>query len=680
MPHQSKSTRSPFDIRLSEEKRRELTARLCDEIRVGKRARSAHMDDNGWIDFAYALYEQLPQSAAARKDPHAGAPDLTSPIGTENVDALAARAVKTIFTEPLWITEGIGASAKQAPATEVFMQWRQERMRLQKVAKRAITSALVETGAVLEVCEDTERIVRHETVKAQILRAPDGSLVLDGKTGQPLPMLDEQGAPVAVEGETEEFVEVHRACPDYRRRGAYVRRRSMKDFLFLPSHAEDEREVWGHATRFYLTAAECIRREADGEYQVLWNSAGAKTVAEALGGDTQEREQRPEQDRAGVSVDYNPGFDTAEKELWRVQFWEDLTGDGLCFITAIVSEIHGVILSLKYDWLGKYRTIYLNPYPCPYAVYGYSMVLTKLLTTIEEHTTWRNLNAWRATLKSNAPLKRLHGAQWDPSIQPFGAAEVIDVGDMNEIQPFDFDDVTPAAMSKEQQCVADAQRVIGMNDIAIGQLSETKRTLGENELATRQSFVRTDDPIGNLQEAFEEVGDIIHAIEVQTLKEMEGGMDAPESITQALTLKGDTSFQGTFTADMVDGQFLFKPRGSTQDADPNRRLQQFVSGINLLFSWAKAVPELGRRVQDPEFAQALLQIWVDEVKPRDRQAFLKPLPPPPPPPGMGMPGNPAAGGMPPGAAPGAPGGLPRPNFGGEELIAQMLAGAGGRVR
>ena len=650
---------SPLDVQLSEEQRAELTRRLVDEIRVGMRARTPHLQDYGYLDFAWSLYEQQSQKGISRDAPRYGSADLTSPIGTENVDALASRAVKTVFVEPLWIVEGVGRSAPQAPIVEEFMQWRQEQMRLQQTCKRGFTSALVETGAVLEVCEDAETFTAKDLVRAEPQRDEFGNvLIQDGKL---LPTYDEQGMPVPALNATDgPYVEITHTYEDQRRRGATVRRRSMKDFLFLPSHAEDSREVWGHAVRFYLTIGECRRRATAGTFTT--------DAVEALG-THQEREPRAEHDRVGVTVEATGVEDDHnEKALWRIQCWLDL-GTGLQCYIAVVSEQHDVILSLRCDWLRKWRTVYLNPYPCPYSVYGYSMMLTKLLTTIEEHTSWRNMNADRATLKANAPLKRMAGETWDPEIQPFSAGTVIDVTSMNGVMPFEFEDVSQGAFRKEEQCVADAQRVIGLNDIAIGQISDKSRTLGENQMATRESFTRTDDPIGNLQEAMEELGELIHAIEVQSLREREVGLEAPTAVAEQISVRHGHDFEGTFTADLIDGRFRFKPRGSVESADPNLRIRRFLEGVEVLEGWAAINPSLAARLQSPEFGEALLQQWVTEFKPRDKAAFTAPLQPPPMalPPGQGQPPGP------PGAAPGPSMG---PQFGGDELIASMLAQGG----
>jgi hypothetical protein len=663
----AKRPKDPFDVKLSEDQERDLTRRLVDEIRNGKTSRSDFVDDMGLLDFYWSLYEQQSQRGISRDTPRYGSADLTSPIGTENVDALTARAVKTVFQEPLWIVEGQGQSAPLAPMVEEFMQWRQEAMRLQQVAKRVITSSLVETGAVFEVCEDAEKIQRVELVRCEPMRDELGNILLDAKDGKPVAMLDAEGEPVEPQ-DPAVFVEYKRTVEDYRRRGAYARRRSMKDFLFLPSHAEDDREVWGRATRFWLTLSEIKRRE---------KSDGWKHV-EALG-NSHERETRAEHDRSGNTVQVSHGDDLVEPELWRVQFWWDL-GKGLTCYTAVVSEIHDVILSLRCDWLTKWRTVYVNPFPCPYSVYGYSMIGTKLLTTIEEHTAWRNMNADRETLNSNAPIKVLHGEDWNPELQPFGAGRTIHVSNMNAVMPFEFEGISPQAMQKEQQCVSDAQRIIGLNDIAIGQVSEKSRTLGENEMATRESFTRTDDPIGNIQEAFEEVGDVIHAIEVMTLKGMEDGIEAPAGLADRMSQrKAGKGFTGTFTADMLDGTFRFKPRGSVDSADPNKRAAKQIQGIDKAIQWGSVNPHVQMRVTSPEFADAMMQTIVTETKPRDTAAFLKPVTPPPPPPMMGLPGAGPGGPMPPGGPGGGPPGG-APDFGGRELIGQLMQQMPGGVQ
>ena len=666
------STRSPFDVQLSDEQRRDLTTVLCEAIRTGLQARDRVMGDNGLLDFAYSLYEQERQSGVSR-DVKAGGADLTSPIATENVDALGARAVKTIFVEPLWIVEGLDAESRQkAPLVEEYMQMRQEQLRLQKKVKRWFNAALIEEGAELEVCEDVEPIRRREVLKAAVTRNaadtavdPRGSVVVD-EQGQPVPQRDARGQLVAA-GDADDYVEVQRDFTDYRRRGASLRLHSGKDFLFLPGHVKDEDEIYGRAWRFWRRLNELKAEAERGEYDA--------DAVDTLG-TSQERDTRAEQTRGQQDIEVDRAGEYVDKELWRVQILADLDGHGFCFYVVTLSVLHDVILRVRKDWLASWRGVYANPYPRTYSVYGYSMVLGKLGTTIEEHTAWRNMNADRGTLKAQAPLKVQQNEPWDPELQPFGAGIAIRVQDMDGIQTFDFDDIPQGALDRERTCVVDAQRIVGLNDIGLGQLSAKPRTLGENEMASRESFLRTDDPIGNLQEAMEELGERIHAIEVKALEEREDGLEADAGALARIERRGITDFEGRFTPDMIRGRYRFKPRGSVESADPVRRIEKLVSGVDMLAKWAARNQHLAMRLASPEMAEALMQWWVSEFKPRDTQAFLAPIQPPALPPGT--PAGPAgAPARPPGAPDAAAIAGAGPAFGGEELLAQLTQMLGG---
>lgn len=671
--------KDPFSVKLSAEDEQALTRRLCDAIRVGLEGRTTVIQDGGFLDFAYSLYEQQPQMGISRT-PRQGAADLTSPIGTQMVDTLTSMTVKAMFDdEPFLIAEGIGPDAGKQAAVEEFMQWRIEEMRGQATARAAIQQSYIEEGAVLEVCEDAQEVNQVEVIKAKIARDELGAMLLDGKTGKPMAMRDEGGEPVEAD-DLEEYVEVRRQYTEVIRRGASLRTHSLKDFLFLPGHARDRRDVWGMAVRFWMPLSEVTERADHGQYD-------QKKVD--LLGNAHEREQRAEHDRQGLTVEVDHGSDKVEKELWRLQFYANLDGKGLCFYIATISLQHECILRLQHDWIGRFRFGYLNPYPRPHSVYGHSLILHKLLTTIEGHTAWRNMNADRGMLKANAPLKKLNGALWEPEIQPFAPGGVIIVGSMDEVMPFEFEDVSQHAFAREREFYEEAARIAGINDILASVNPKVQRTLGENEMVTQQSFTRAEDPVRNIQETFEDIGELIHAIEVKTLKEMEErgeSIDLPGRVNESLQRKmqpdplrpgDDAAF--VFSADMVDGRMRFKPRGSLGSADPNRRLNNLVNGLKTMGMAKQMFPALAVRYDSPPVADAVNQMLVDVLEIRDKAPFLAPLPPPMPPQGMLPPGMPPGGpqpgagippggpGMPPAMGPGGP-----PAFG-DAMIEQMLA-------
>jgi hypothetical protein len=656
----------PFDVKLSDDDKATLTRRLCDAVRVGLTARDSIIQDGGWIDFWYSLYEQQPQRSGPSRQEQASA-DLTSPIGTQMVDTLTAIAGKTINVEPIYVVEGIGADQAKAPAVEEFMQWRLEEMRAQGELIVAIQQAFIEEGAILEACEDALEVRRTKTVKAQIQKAEDGAMLLDIK-GNPVPVMGDDGEPVPAEDTAEEFTECVHKYTDTVRRGASLRRHSLKDFLFLPGHAKSQREAWGQAVRFWMPLDELRQAEEYGTYSDV----------DRLG-TSNERETREEHNRAGVSVEVDSASDKVEKELWRIQFYANLDGKGICFYIATISLEHECILRLKMDWIGRFRSVYLNPYPRPTGIYGYSLIGHKLLTTIEGHTAWRNMNADRGMLAANKPMKRLHGSMWEPDIQPIGAGQVIDVGDMRELEELQIADVTAQAFQREREFYEEAARIVGVSDILASVNPKVQRTLGENEMVTEQSFTRAENPIRNIQEgALEDLFEIIHAIEVKALEDAETGVEPPAGIAQNVQLRmqpdnqepgDDAAF--AFTADMLRGRFRGKPRGSSETADPNRRVNTWVNSLEIADRAAKANPYFANQLASPDVGKALMQQYVDLTKPRDKAAFLTPAPPPMPPPGMAPPGM--HPGMPPGAPPmGGP--MPGPpSFGGEQLVQQMAA-------
>ena len=124
------------------------------------------------------------------------------------------------------------------------------------------------------------------------------------------------------------------------------------------------------------------------------------------------------------------------------------------------------------------------------------------------------------------------------------------------------------------------------------------------------------------------------------------------SIDQALP-------DGRVTAAMLDGAFRFKPHGSVENADPNRRRNDMMGMLQALPLLAQAFPMLQSMFNTPQAARAMGREFLRNFHVQNTQAFLgsvaqdmaaqgmlNQLPPgsplPMPPMGMGP-------GMPPGA-------------------------------
>lgn len=655
---------SAWDVKLSAEKREDFTEWICNQITNALDARSVPIPD---VRYWWTLYEQ---GRTRTNEPFQDAADLTSYLGTEKVDALRARIMRTVMVDPVWTVEGWGQSAKKAPFVEEFHQWQLEAEGLQAFLSRVIHASLIEPRGVLEVYENTtERVVRKE-IQAKVALTPDGQFMLDAQM-QPVLEQDEDGNFVEVVDDEGGTVATAATVIDVRERvrtGPAYRVLSYENFLVLPAHAREKSDIYGYAKRF-------TKRWSEIQEQVKAKVYDKTAVEEMTDAPDVVSEERP--DGSPVIVDPQEG-PTAEKELWEVQFLYDFNGKGLRWYVATVHVGMRKLLRLKHDSVAHGRFILFVPFPRTDRSHeGYSFIGNKLITVIEEHTAWRNMTADRAAMENAAPIKRLTGALWDPDDVPWGPNAVIDVRDMNEVQAMTVPSLTGATVERERDVVQASERLAGINDVALGQAPQGSQTLGEVNLVAEQSFVRMDEVIKNLQEALEDLGQVRHAIWLNTLKESKG-MDAPQALLVGIEARGGDVMHETpaVTPDMLEGVFRFKPRGSTESADITRQRGdyiQFMQALPILLSiWPAMAQVLG---QNTEAAKSSLEQMVRLFRMPDKQAWIgntsqwEAMTAPQVP--QGAPGMPGMPGAPPGGAPsgGMPPGLP-------PQLAAMLGGGG----
>ena len=130
---------SPWDLTLTQDRKDDLAQWLDREISNALSVRTA---SDAEVEYWHRLYEQG-RTRSAASAPWADAADLTSPIGTEKVDALRSRIVKTLFVDPIWTVEGWGDSAQKAPFVEEFHQWQAEASGFQAACARALHLSLI---------------------------------------------------------------------------------------------------------------------------------------------------------------------------------------------------------------------------------------------------------------------------------------------------------------------------------------------------------------------------------------------------------------------------------------------------------------------------------------------------------------------------------------------------------
>jgi hypothetical protein len=607
-----------FDIRESQmkgaygESYADLALWLSRELDTGLETRGDVTSD---IRYGWTLYEQG-RTRLGTNAPWPDAADLTSPYASEYVDALHARVMQTVFTEPVFTVEGWGDSSARAPFVEEFHQRAQEDERLQGYLDEVLLRSWIEPAGILEVSESFElrRERQRKRVKIQTDEFTGGPVM--GEDNQPVlqtnPETDEY---LESEDPNEPSADVDVDVWEPVRMGPAYDVVPYLDFLTLPAHARNNTQIWGYAKRFWRRVPELKARVQLGVYD--------KHAVEEIG---EENERQTLSDEAPetrtVPSQLGP---LAQKELWEIQFLADLDGQGERWWRATVHKDKRQLLRLKYD---DRTTRYLRfvPFPKPGSVDGYSLVTHKLITIIEQDTAVRNMWADRAALAAAVPLKRQTGALWDPYEQPFGPRAVIDVRDMNEIQPMEMPDVPNSITQWKQDIRADADRLIGQNDTSLGTQTEEHRTLGEVQLRAGYAEVRTDLIVKRFKEPLEELGQARHNIYKRQLAGRAQGLPMPQSMVFGLEARGidvqSLSTDGRITADMLEGQFWFKPRGSVESADRNRQKSDFNQLMQALPGLMQANTMIAAIFQSQPAAKSIVEQMLRVYNWPDKQAFL----------------------------------------------------------
>ena len=616
----------PYDLKPSKlrgfDDYQQLAAWLCDELTSAMDVRT-HVDAD--LDYWHRIYEQdRTRLETNRPTPHGA--DLTSPLGTQYVDSLHARTMQTLFVEPICTVEGWHDSVQKAPFVEEFHEWTAEDENVQSYADRAIGNSWIDGVGILEAYEEIDYRPVRKTIWAQIETIPDElgqPRAVFGEDNEPKFVMNrgkyaevpapQEGQPIPMgvaEVEIDSYEPV-RVGPGY----SVI---DYRNFYVLPAHATDKREIWGYSKRFFRRVPYLEDKVRDGIYD--------KKAVAALGTDN-EREQTLDDARMNVTIARQDGR-TAEKELFEIAFLLNLDGTGERWWVATVSVAKRSLLRLKYDDLGNQigfgRFVRFVPMPRKNSVDGFSVIGHKLITLIEEHTAIRNMRADRSALATNAPIKVQQGALYDPEENPFGVGAVIYCRDMKEIEPIQIPDV-PASLNEWEQTVKDGcERTMGVTDIASGVTAGEDRTLGERQMQNGYSEVRMNLITRRLQESIAELWQIRHVIWKRVVAS-QGEMDIPQRAMQGIEARGiDMALiqGGKLTADLLEGKFRFKPRGSVETADNGKLRQDFVQLVQMLPGMMQWNPMMAASWQTPQAARAFNEQLVKLFRFPDRQAIL----------------------------------------------------------
>lgn len=578
-------------------------------------ALSARGDVAEDIRYRWLYYEQ---GRTRRSSPWPDAADLTSPYATEFVDAILARLMDTICVEPLWIVEGWGDSTARAPFVEEFHQRAQEQERLQGYLREVLLRALIEPAGILEVNDAVEMQRQRKTIKATLQLDPMSQAPILDTDAQPMLAQDESGNFVEAEDSNVPQAETDIDSYEPIRLGPGYDVVPYLDFVRFPQHARSKNEIWGYGKRFWRRVPELSAKVAQGLYD--------KEAVEALG----ESDERIGNTSAGTepaptsnNVQQGP---TAQKELWEMPILADLDGQGARWWLATISREHTKLLRLKVDDRST-RFLEFVPFPKPGSRDGYSLV-EKMITLLEEDTAVRNMRADRAALALGGTILVQNGAGWDPYEEPIGPGQVItglrDISP-NSIRQFEFSDVPQSINIWKNDIRSDLERGVGLNDVSVGTQTEERRTLGEVRLAAGYSEVRVKSIITAIQEALEELGQARHVIWIKTLKQMGKGLQIPNSMMNSCDARGintESIADGRVTAEMLDGKFWFKPRGSVETSSLDQQAQWFMQLLKTLPALMQLCPPLAAIFQTPEAAKSLIEQALRVTRWPDKQAFL----------------------------------------------------------
>lgn len=584
---------------------------LVQELEAALSARGSVAED---IRYRWLYYEQ---GRTRRGAPWADAADLTSPYGTEFVDAILSRVMDTIMVDTLWIVDGWGESAGKAPFIEEFHQRTQEQERLQTYLREVLLRSLIEPAGILEVyqAQDLRRV--RKTIKAQLALDPVAQAPVLGEDAQPVLEQDETGNYVEADTPDVPQAETTIDAEEPVRMGPAYDVIPYLDYVRFPMHAKRKEEIWGYGKRFWRRVPELQARAARGIYD--------EDAVEALGEQDERASSMPfggddNRDPAVIVTQQGP---TAQKELWEIPFLGDLDGKGERWYLATLSREHTKLLRLQVDDR-RSRFLEFVPFPKPGSRDGYSLI-EKMMTILEEDTAIRNMRADRMALAVAAPIMRVQGSLWDPYEQPMGPGQVIDVRDAKELIPMVIPDVPASVNVAKQDIRTDLERLIGLNDVSIGVTPENKRTATEINATSVASEVRTRAIVTAIQESLEELGQARHNIWKLTLAEQPKGLPIPAAMMNGLDARGidvTSIADGRVTADMLEGQFWFKPRGSVDTANLDRQAQYFTAMLNTLGMLMKVNPMIQAIFSTPQAAKAMVEQLLRVGRWPDKQAFL----------------------------------------------------------
>ena len=241
----AKKQSDAFDVKLSDADKARYADEWCREIEDAFSARANVIQPGGKVDYLHWFYEQ-----GATRDKTGNfrdRADLTSFLITSSVDALRARFMRAITSaDPICTVDGFGQDASKAPAVEAFMDWQAHETGLLEELGKLAHAALLSDLGVIEVRERIETRRTTEVFDAALELDPvAGGPVIDAETKQPRFQMDPETGDIRRAKDGEPAAKVERTRTQMKRLGPEYDVLPLRDFVYLPGHARNMRQVWG---------------------------------------------------------------------------------------------------------------------------------------------------------------------------------------------------------------------------------------------------------------------------------------------------------------------------------------------------------------------------------------------------------------------------------------------------
>lgn len=469
-----------YHVRMSEDKLNDLALQINDALDAYNRSMRSFWDKI--LQWRRQYDGDVPQH---KNFPFPGSSCLHIPATKSAIDAIQARATKTIFSvTPYWVVAGRSPEDQEsAPLVEQYLDYvAQSLINLPIISGDLYRKAMVDGTSIAKVTwvEDF-RYVEREVV--QITEAV-GVMSLNGVE---LPALQETNVTPRTVKEKE-----------YSYKGPAVRVVDILDFVLLPATATDYGNAFGVGDRMWLRFDQLKRGESQGVY------FGVDALREASPDDIRDLTASARMNVDLIATDSLQQSEISRLyEIYELMWRMDLDEDGLeeWALITYSNQAKRIIRIDKYPYMHG-RVCYV-PYRCKprdNSFWGIS-IAEETCALQAEMNALHNQFVDSGTL-ANASLvfaRRQSGTDMDRLEYSPGKIQYVD--DPSDITITQFQPPSPALLQAMQLIRADFERLTGVSDISLARPPSVSRTATEISSIVFEGNIKFDQIINRFQQS-----------------------------------------------------------------------------------------------------------------------------------------------------------------------------------